>query len=388
MKKKKWFAINNAASLQRPEIRIYDDIGMGGIYADEFANALEELGDVAELDVRFSSRGGSVVEGVAIYTALARHPAKKFGHIDSVAASIASLIAMACDTLSMSEPSMLMIHKASGGMGGTADEHRAAGAVLDMIDKILVAEYVRKTGLAEDVVMQMLADETYMDAAQAKALGFADVITAPDGTPTNSISTRDEVTAYLVAISKKNIKSVMQADNAMLSMLNSMTAHSSDNSGCRDYGKGEVMNKEQLIAKLKEAGVDVTALQTDAGLLAKALADLSTAKQSLDAHAVLIGEHSHDEVKDALVAADAHRATVVTSIVNAMRSLKQVEDSPEAIAAATAVYAGMPLAHLEAMEKPLTAAVVGRNDFDADAHDPEKTEKKSFRKTTTQKKEG
>jgi ATP-dependent protease ClpP protease subunit len=98
---KRWFDFR--AQAKGAEIVIYDEIGAFGIPAKAFLDELKALGPVAELTVRVNSPGGSVFDGVAIYNALKRHRATVTVWIDGIAASIASMIAMAGDEVVMPE---------------------------------------------------------------------------------------------------------------------------------------------------------------------------------------------------------------------------------------------------------------------------------------------
>ena len=110
----KWFAMSPSnPSEDKPssaEISIYDQIGGFGVSANDFIDELKELGDVEQINLRISSGGGSIVEGNTIFNALKRHGAKVITHVDSLAASMASVIAMAGDEIHMAENALLMIH--------------------------------------------------------------------------------------------------------------------------------------------------------------------------------------------------------------------------------------------------------------------------------------
>lgn len=161
------------------EILIYDDIGpdyWGLIGVATIANALKELGDVKELTVRINSGGGSVFEGVGIYNQLKTHAAKVTIQIDALAASIASIIAMAGDQIVMAENALMMIHNPMGFTFGDRAEHMKTVELLDSITETLVGTYAKRTGqTAEDITAWMNA-ETWMTAAQAKERGFADTV--------------------------------------------------------------------------------------------------------------------------------------------------------------------------------------------------------------------
>src|SRR5919108_158652 len=115
---RRWYDF--CAQAKGAEIVIYDEIGAFGIPAKAFLDELKALGPIAELTVRMNSPGGSVFDGVAIYNALKRHGAVMTVWIDGIAASIASMIAMAGDEVVMPENAMLMLHDPSGLVMGTA----------------------------------------------------------------------------------------------------------------------------------------------------------------------------------------------------------------------------------------------------------------------------
>ena len=136
------------------EILIYEDIGgwFGGVTAKDFYADLRGLGAVDTLNVRVNSMGGEVFEGLAIYRHLAEHSARKIVHVDGIAASIASIIAMAGSEIRVSEAGRIMIHDASGMSWGTAEETRAAADRLESITGSLTDVYVARTGVAREQV--------------------------------------------------------------------------------------------------------------------------------------------------------------------------------------------------------------------------------------------
>ena len=165
------------------EVLIYEDIGEGfftsGITAQGFLQDLNALGDVTSLDIRINSNGGSVFDGVAIYNALRRHPARKNVYVDGIAASIASVIAMAGDTRTMGEGSFLMVHRASGLSVGNAEDMRSLADILEGIDRQLVDIYASRTGIDPATITELMTAETWLNAQDAVAHGFADGIGEP-----------------------------------------------------------------------------------------------------------------------------------------------------------------------------------------------------------------
>jgi ATP-dependent Clp protease protease subunit len=158
---------------------IYDEIGAFGIPAKAFLDELKALGPVAELTLRINSPGGSVFDGVAIYNALKRHQARITVWIDGIAASIASMIAMAGDEVVMPENAMLVLHDPSGLVAGTAADMRAAADALDKMAASMTAAYRDKSGAGDEEITALMAAETWLSAEEAVELGLADRVEQP-----------------------------------------------------------------------------------------------------------------------------------------------------------------------------------------------------------------
>jgi ATP-dependent Clp endopeptidase proteolytic subunit ClpP len=174
---RRWYDFR--AQARGAEILIYDEIGAFGIPAKAFLDELKELGPVAELTVRINSPGGSVFDGVAIYNALKRHDAAVTVWIDGIAASIASMIAMAGDELVMPENAMLVLHDPSGLVAGTASDMRAMAEALDRMKAGMVAAYRDKSGRDDTEIEALMQAETWLSAQEAVALGLADRVEQP-----------------------------------------------------------------------------------------------------------------------------------------------------------------------------------------------------------------
>jgi ATP-dependent protease ClpP protease subunit len=172
-----WYAIRALA--EGAEVSIYDEIGAYGVSAKSFLAELGALPGDDPLTLRLNSPGGSVFDAVAIYNALKRHAGPVSVWIDGIAASAASYVAMAGDEVVMPENAFLMIHDPSGVVFGTADEMRAMAEALDKIKGSLVAGYAAKSGGPEDDIAALMAKETWLDAAEAVELGFADRLAEP-----------------------------------------------------------------------------------------------------------------------------------------------------------------------------------------------------------------
>ncbi|MEO5919925.1 MAG: head maturation protease, ClpP-related [Pseudolysinimonas sp.] len=158
-------------------IRMYGPIdswgGWWGISTKDVGQVLDALPEsVEQIVLRINSPGGECFEAVAILNMLRAHKAKVLAVVDGLAASAASVIASGCDETVMSPGTQMMIHKPSVFSWGDAEDLRKDASILDTIEKSLVDIYAAKAG--ENDWAQLLADETWMTAAEAVALGLAD----------------------------------------------------------------------------------------------------------------------------------------------------------------------------------------------------------------------
>lgn len=164
---------------------IIDDYAYEGYSdsADSILKDINDLGDIKQLNVYINSPGGSVFEGISIKNMLERQKLKGcFINvvIDGLAASIAGVIAMAGDKISMPENALMMVHRASCGCFGNADEMRKQIEVLDKIDTVLINTYVNRSGgllSKEDVQAMFDSGDTWLTAEEAKNYGLCDEIT-------------------------------------------------------------------------------------------------------------------------------------------------------------------------------------------------------------------
>lgn len=168
------------------EIFIYDYIGPDYWGLVSAKSILGQLAGIKgkPVTVRINSNGGDVVEAQGIYNALRRHSAdggEVTVEIDALAASAASYVAMAGDTINIAENAMLMIHKAWTLAMGNADQLRDTAGILDKFDGILAATYSARTGMEVAAITDLLSAETWLTAAEAVEKGFADAV----GTPLN-----------------------------------------------------------------------------------------------------------------------------------------------------------------------------------------------------------
>ena len=159
----------------RAEILLYDAIDPWyGISAKQFHDELKALGPVDAIDLRINSPGGSITEGMAIYSILKRQTAKVTAHIDGLAASMASIVAMAAGEIVMAEGAYLMIHNPLGVVVGDSQEMRDLADLLDKMKSQLVNIYAVRSKQSAEAVAALMDAETWFTADEAIAGGFAD----------------------------------------------------------------------------------------------------------------------------------------------------------------------------------------------------------------------
>ncbi|MCA7012515.1 Clp protease ClpP [Dickeya dadantii] len=173
-----WFRMQ-AQSDGAADIYIYDEIGYWGVTAKQFISDLDALGELSLINLHINSPGGDVFDGIAIFNALKHCGASITVHVDGIAASMASYIAMVGNPVIMPENTMMMIHKPWGVAGGNADEMRDYADLLDKVENNLIPAYAAKTGKSPEEIAALLADETWLSGSECVELGFADQVVAP-----------------------------------------------------------------------------------------------------------------------------------------------------------------------------------------------------------------
>lgn len=210
------FEVLNMDNVDEPaRINIYDIIGEtwwdDGVTGKAFNQEVISLGKTRDIDVHINSLGGDVVDGTLIYSTLLNHQGKVNIIIDGWAVSMASIIAMAGDTVEMSSMGLMMIHKPLNGCYGNADDMQKNIQLLDKVEGALSTAYINKTGLSAEEIAAMLTAETWMTAAEALEHGFIDSITDETGSSPSNCFSKDLVNQF------KN------APQAVLDIVNTVT---------------------------------------------------------------------------------------------------------------------------------------------------------------------
>jgi ATP-dependent protease ClpP protease subunit len=171
------FRLVNAAI---PKLYVHGVIGGYDLDASEFVQAVHSL-DTKGIDVHINSPGGFVFDAVAMHEALVSHPAKVAVHVDGLAASAASFLAQAGDTVETAKGSRWMIHDAQGiGIGSPADMREYAD-LLDAVSDDIAGLYAARAGGKPATWRAAMTKTTWYSAGEAVDAGLADRVSSNDG---------------------------------------------------------------------------------------------------------------------------------------------------------------------------------------------------------------
>jgi ATP-dependent Clp endopeptidase proteolytic subunit ClpP len=208
-----WYNIKNLSN-EVTEIYIYDEIGYYGVTAADFVAELNAV-NAGRITLRINSPGGDVFDGLAILNALRQHAAIVDVVIDGIAASAASFIAMAGNTVLMSPQSMMMIHDGSGLCMGNANDMREMADLLDKTSDNIAAVYAKRTGKSKEEWREAMLAETWYSDEEAVQAGLADGIVGveqddPESDDTEAKPVADAATNTAFDFSALDIKSLVK----------------------------------------------------------------------------------------------------------------------------------------------------------------------------------
>jgi len=168
------YRIENATD-KEATIYIYDEIGWFGIMAETFVKDLNDI-KAETIHIRLNTPGGNVFDGTAIANSIKQLKAKTIIHIDGLAASIGSIIALSGDETLMAENAFFMFHEAWSLAIGNAENMREEADLLDKIDGVLANTYAKKTGKKIDEIKELMKAETWLTAEEALEMRMIDAI--------------------------------------------------------------------------------------------------------------------------------------------------------------------------------------------------------------------
>lgn len=174
-----WNLVKNEEE-KTAELILYGSIGSDEYWDDisdkVFKQDIENLGDVENITLHINSPGGSVFSAVAIANTLKNHKAKVIANIDGLAASAATIITSACDTVRMPKNALFMIHNPITFAYGNNQEMQKTVEMLDKVKNSIIETYLNKTKTDKETLSELMDNETWMDAETAKEYGFVDEI--------------------------------------------------------------------------------------------------------------------------------------------------------------------------------------------------------------------
>jgi ATP-dependent protease ClpP protease subunit len=308
-----------ALSNSTAELLIYGEIGDNwsgtSVLAQDIVARLNALQGVQEITVRVNSAGGSVSDGLAIYNALRRHPARKRVVIDGVAASIASVIAMAGDVISMPRTALLMIHAPwCVNAEGNAAALRQLATLLDGWAAAMREAYVAKSGMVTAEIAALLEDgqDHWFTADEALELGLIDEVIEADDAAIEPLN----VPAYAKGLSQF-IPRAPAHIAASLRNLTTGAAPMPNPSASRDEilaaernRRSDIRGMSESFARNPEHSAFIEAALDDPTMTAEAfghrmLARLAAGREPLGGSAVWSGSPSHAGQDFLAAAADA-----------------------------------------------------------------------------------
>jgi len=243
LEKPDWYKIEAKDDDNNAEIIIYDVVGWP--YIDAF-DLIRNLGTIKakNISVRINSPGGDVFDGVAIFNALKEHPAHVTTKIEGLAASIASIIALAGDEVQAHKNAMYMVHDPWVLAAGNQYDLREIADILGKIGGNMLDIYYDKSNIGKRELKQMMKDETWFTAAEAKDRGLIDTIL-----DTGAAKAKFDLSIYAnvpdeledsdregATLSKQEIERALRDAGASRSFAKSIAARGSNGNSQRDVG--------------------------------------------------------------------------------------------------------------------------------------------------------
>lgn len=278
------------------------------IVLDEFLEDLKEISGATSITIRLNSVGGDAYAAIPIHNRLRELKAKKTVIVDGVAMSGGSLIMCAADTVKVNASSLIMIHKCWSRIWGgfNADDLRKMATSNDAVDKAQASIYKRKTGMSEEDILSMMADETYMTGTEAVEKGFADELMegdAPDIAASADLSTiyvngRAMRLTNPLSNLPESIPTVKSDDTSVKTNTNIKPAET----GGQEGGKTMAKNLEELRAENPELAEQImaeakAAASQDAGAVNAAVEAERKRIAEIDEIAALYDDETVNEAK-------------------------------------------------------------------------------------------
>ena len=293
MSKVFWRWTKNEVSSENSELIIEGDISSTTWYGDESTprQLREELaGRSGDLTVHIDSPGGDVWAGISMFNALKKYDGKVTIVVDSLAASIASVIAMAGDEIIMSEGSMLLIHKPWTMIVGNSDDMRDMADYLEKLADNLVDIYVNRTGKSKEEILAMLDGEgTWMSAQEAVEYGFADKAEGAKPTLSEAIKNSLKYTQPVQA-------AIMQPMMSLKKVLNNTQDETKEEAVEDDAATTKPV--DETVEQVEQTQAPVEATENEVATVETVETEGSDETEAVEVSEPTVEENNSDEVKE------------------------------------------------------------------------------------------
>lgn len=298
------------------KLEMYGVIGVD-VRAAEVVAFLEDAGD-EPVRIHLNSEGGAVDAATAVFNRIQAREGKTECVIDGLAASAATIIAMACDTIIMPHNAMMMVHNAWTPRGGNADELRSAADMLEKTSDAMAAIYAERTGLDMERVKALLAEEAWLSAEECLAMGFCDFVTGGS----KQVEAR---AAYAMAQLRKHIEE--EADAAPVRVAHTTERESADTEGV-DMTPEEIEALQLRLAEMEKENaelrnaLDANREEVDEQAAKVVALEDSITKKELEASNVPV------EQVEAVAALKRHDLELYNATVQMFASAARVDEQP------------------------------------------------------------
>jgi ATP-dependent Clp endopeptidase proteolytic subunit ClpP len=274
---KRWLEVRNLATNESDpvEFLIYEQIGQSwwdgsGVAAKEFAEQFNAVPAGRKISLRINSPGGAIADGLAIYNTIAKRRQDVTAFVDGYSLSAASFLMLAAGKVVAPSNAIVMIHKPQGWVDGDAKAMRQMADILDTHQDSIASIYAQKTGKDSKEINNALDAETWFTGDEAKAFGLVDEVTAA-----TTINNSFDLKQFRNVPSALRPANAQQTDTPPANSATGTTISGAENGGTgnaqkhteapRNQGANEriIMNRDEMIALLKNRGVTVPENATD-----------------------------------------------------------------------------------------------------------------------------
>jgi|TARA_R110002167_G_scaffold133918_2_gene319192 ATP-dependent Clp endopeptidase proteolytic subunit ClpP len=267
----KWYNIKNI-STDTTEVVIYDEIGAWGMDSKTFIDEIKNI-STDNVTLRINSPGGSVIDGLSIHDAIKRMPQKVTARIEGLAASIATIIALGADEVSMSENSLFMIHNVWGGETGGAEDMRKAADLMEKMGGRLLNIYAKKTGKSEDEIRAWMDAETWFTSDEALEAGFINTIDSPIALAAKFDINKLNYKNKTLVVDMFNSNKINKKMENQIEELKNFISELFNKKNVKEVNEVKILDNEEVVAKISALEGSITDSNKNVSDLTEALGE-------------------------------------------------------------------------------------------------------------------